>query len=641
MNNSGLSLLSSLRKNLNRKNSVLFPLYRSNLSNRIDGSALSGKMKDLSRSNEKFAGTNQILHNRRNLTLASCPPSSLSVSVGFSPLVAFKSMVSNRNIQSSSNRGSFTSSASRHGKNFDESIFPSFKNNYRPLPENPRDRITPIPEKYLDNPPKEYSIIQPMINRSEAITDEEFEKIMVNLFPRPSKISKLGVGVSGGVDSMALVFLLHNWCKKMKIKLRAFVVDHKVRPESEAEAQLVKTRLTNMGISVEVLVVDWDKDAEFIPLRSDTVIGSDREAEVRSKSLTQEDFRLKRHTLFKIACKRSEICYLLLGQHFDDCVETLFMRIALGSGVTGYSTIESWRQVDTNYAIVRPLLRFNKSQLEETCKVNGVEWVTDPSNQSDVYYRNRVRKIVNSPGFWNKIPKEDFAFFINQMNQHKHSMNVLVDEFVSRYVTQDMWFGHLTMNNVLLFSSFNTPFAARILSHLIKQISSEPYYFQGKLEAMVNKIKDQVIKEKRNRKAETTLRLTVGKALFILNVAENKMTVLPASDFRNEPLVPLIDVLHWKNFTIKKTDEIFKGECFVRQAKPQDFAKMFKIAPKTKNFVVNPDVRISLPVVVDKQNNLLAIPHFRCRMGLSCSVHFSPIAGGIHNNLELIYQGPK
>lgn len=77
-------------------------------------------------------------------------------------------------------------------------------------------------------------------------------------------------------------------------------------------------------------------------------------------------------------------------------IETFFIRMAKGSGVNGLGGMYPrtvWAEFP-RVNVLRPLLEARKTDLQEVCRNEGVEWIEDPSNQSDDYIRNNVRKIL-------------------------------------------------------------------------------------------------------------------------------------------------------------------------------------------------------------------------------------------------------
>jgi len=179
---------------------------------------------------------------------------------------------------------------------------------------------------------------------------------------------KLAVAVSGGADSMALLRLAHAWCGERGGEVLALTVDHRLRPESADEAAAVGAWAAALGIGHRILL-----PAAPLP-------GTGVEAAARAA----------RHALLEDACRAAGILHLLFAHHAGDQRETVAMRAARGpgSGASGMAALD-WRG---HGRILRPLLGLEKADLTACVRAFGQAWIEDPSNASDIYERNRVRK---------------------------------------------------------------------------------------------------------------------------------------------------------------------------------------------------------------------------------------------------------
>ena len=89
-------------------------------------------------------------------------------------------------------------------------------------------------------------------DRRGALDDEAFAALMAPLGPFEPE-PKLAVGLSGGADSLALTLLLKTWCESRQGRLTALIVDHRLRPESAAEARGVARQAKALGVESRVL----------------------------------------------------------------------------------------------------------------------------------------------------------------------------------------------------------------------------------------------------------------------------------------------------------------------------------------------------------------------------------------------------
>ena len=117
---------------------------------------------------------------------------------------------------------------------------------------------------------------------------------------------QLCVAVSGGADSMALALLAHEWTKARQGRIEAITVDHGLRPESKAEAQLTAARLQAAGIRCRVLAWAGDKPRTGL----------------------QAAARRARYRLLTGWCARAGVLHLLVAHHASDQAETVVLRAA-------------------------------------------------------------------------------------------------------------------------------------------------------------------------------------------------------------------------------------------------------------------------------------------------------------------------
>lgn len=204
----------------------------------------------------------------------------------------------------------------------------------------------------------------------QPLSESQFEALM-ELLGAFEDAQHLAVAVSGGPDSMALAFCLQRWAKAKSKSIVAFIVDHALRPESKAEAELTQRRLAMLDIKSEILT--WHHNSIVSRLHVTA--------------------RKARYDLLSQACLKKEILHLFLAHQREDQAETILMRLAKGSGIDGLAGMASSRRVESLW-LHRPLLPITKEQLVATCKEVGLEFITDPSNTSEKFARGRLRKVI-------------------------------------------------------------------------------------------------------------------------------------------------------------------------------------------------------------------------------------------------------
>jgi tRNA(Ile)-lysidine synthase len=195
-------------------------------------------------------------------------------------------------------------------------------------------------------------------------------------FERPPA---LAAAVSGGPDSLALALLAAAWAEARGGTLLALVVDHRLRPESAAEAAQVAGWLAGRGIRARVLVWEGAKPASGI----------------------QEAARAARYRLLADACRTAGILHLLLAHHADDQAETVAMRAERHSGVDGLAGMPAVREL-SGLRLLRPFLPVPKARLLATLRAADQPWIEDPGNRSPCFARGRLRRdpAFEAPGRW-------------------------------------------------------------------------------------------------------------------------------------------------------------------------------------------------------------------------------------------------
>ncbi|MFN8722592.1 MAG: tRNA lysidine(34) synthetase TilS [Rhodospirillales bacterium] len=205
---------------------------------------------------------------------------------------------------------------------------------------------------------------------ASALTPEGFAARMARLGPfEPAP--RVGVGVSGGPDSLALCLLLDRWTRDRGGSVLALTVDHGLRAAAAGEAAAVGAFCAARGIPHRVL----------------RVAGPAPDAGLQAWA------RRARHALLEAACEAEGILHLALAHHADDQGETLLLRLARGSGPDGLAGMGALRETGA-VRLVRPLLGVPRAALAAVCAEAGVGWVADPSNDDPRFARARLRAVA-------------------------------------------------------------------------------------------------------------------------------------------------------------------------------------------------------------------------------------------------------
>ena len=190
-----------------------------------------------------------------------------------------------------------------------------------------------------------------------------------NLFEKGDRV---GIGVSGGSDSMALLHFLHNVVREqIGFDLIAVNVNHNMRKGSRKESKFVSDYCKVNGIPYAGYNVD-------VPAYAST-----------SKLSPEHAARVKRYECFGAAIKKYKLNKFAIAQHSSDQAETILLHIFRGSGIAGARGMESQRGI-----YVRPLLETAKTDINAYLFKNQIPYVDDESNIKSNYARNFIRNEV-------------------------------------------------------------------------------------------------------------------------------------------------------------------------------------------------------------------------------------------------------
>jgi tRNA(Ile)-lysidine synthase len=165
------------------------------------------------------------------------------------------------------------------------------------------------------------------------------------------------LAVSGGVDSMTLLDAASRVLDASEILVATF--DHRTGRAARAAASLVRTRASELALACEV-------GGATRPLRSEAELRDGRWAFLRETALRFGGQVVTAHTA-------------------DDQVETVIMRVMRGAGARGLAALHA------PAGPLRPFVEFSRAQVEAYARQRGLRWVDDPSNDSAVFFRNRIR----------------------------------------------------------------------------------------------------------------------------------------------------------------------------------------------------------------------------------------------------------
>lgn len=176
-------------------------------------------------------------------------------------------------------------------------------------------------------------------------------------------------GVSGGADSVCLLFVLCALREKMGFQIKVCHVNHGIRgADADADEAYVSRLCRELGVPCRF----FHKDVELIARKR--------------KQSPEEAGRMVRREAFETMCREDGGTRIATAHHRDDNAETILWNMARGTGLKGLRGIQP-----TAGKWIRPLLALTREQTEGYLKEKGISWCEDVTNSEDDYTRNRIR----------------------------------------------------------------------------------------------------------------------------------------------------------------------------------------------------------------------------------------------------------
>jgi tRNA(Ile)-lysidine synthase len=241
-----------------------------------------------------------------------------------------------------------------------------------------------------------------------GLTADEIEA----LFEPLELYEKLGLAVSGGPDSLALMLMAAQWARRDgRPAVYVYTVDHGLRPEAAAEAQMVAREAEALGLPARILRWEGDKPTTGI----------------------QAAARIARYRLIEKAMEADGVAVLATAHHLADQAETVLMRLAHGSGIDGLRGMDAFSLVE-GCEVARPLLGVRPEVLREIVSAAGLAPAMDPSNGNPDYERVRWRLMLPALEALG-LTLERLGTFARRMDDARMIIHDAADEAYPRVVT--------------------------------------------------------------------------------------------------------------------------------------------------------------------------------------------------------------
>jgi tRNA(Ile)-lysidine synthase len=194
----------------------------------------------------------------------------------------------------------------------------------------------------------------------------EVDKAFVSLSQSHKKIKSMTVALSGGIDSVVLLHLLHVIKTKHQFILNASHVHHGLSKNADKWVKFCEKLCAKLSVPLDI---------HYIQLPKKKSLGIEGEArQLRYEKLLQS---------------KSDL--VVLGHHADDQAETFLLQLIRGAGVKGLSSMAHF---DDTKKLWRPLLKVSRSDIENYAKQHKLKWIEDESNLNIDFDRNFIRSKV-------------------------------------------------------------------------------------------------------------------------------------------------------------------------------------------------------------------------------------------------------
>ncbi|MBU0528765.1 tRNA lysidine(34) synthetase TilS [bacterium] len=258
------------------------------------------------------------------------------------------------------------------------------------------------------------------MSKDRALNSRIINHLVESGLIRPN--DKIVVSVSGGMDSMLLLYMLIELQKKWGIELVIGHVNHNIRPNSINDERFVIEQGKKLGIPVMVKQLNCD----------DKKSGESTEAWARKNRYAQLELIRKEYNFDKIAT----------GHHSNDQIETILQRISEKSGIGGLKGIH--KQYNT---VIRPLLTISKSEIEKVVNVLQIKYVEDETNSNLDIPRNYFRHQI-IPKWEMLYPNlgESIQSICDSAAENQSVIDYFVEELENKIVIEEK---DLSSNNII------------------------------------------------------------------------------------------------------------------------------------------------------------------------------------------------
>lgn len=406
------------------------------------------------------------------------------------------------------------------------------------------------------------------------------------------------VGVSGGPDSMALLYVLLELRKELNFNIIICHVNHGVRGQDALSDRIfVEDKSKDLGLLFHYIDVDMEGYAK------------------KMKITAEEAGRELRYNFFRDVLRLYGGGKIAVAHNKNDQAETLLLRIMRGTGIDGL------KGMDFEYKdIIRPLLNISREEIEEYILSNGIETVLDKTNLLPIYNRNKVRlellpymmdnfnpNIIN--GLWRLSRTADLdTKYLHKITEEKYKF--IVKKELDNSIILD----------TILFNKEDKCIRLRLLRKALENLKGN---IQGIGEVHLESIDELFVKGQTGKQLKMPnnilARVSYGNLILekdVLNLGQYEYYILEGDNlFEELGIYVKLSIVEGNNVILDKGSRCFdldsiRGPLRIRNRKNGDRFKPYglKGTKKIKDYFidnkVDKDLRDRIPLIVDDENIL-------------------------------------
>lgn len=423
----------------------------------------------------------------------------------------------------------------------------------------------------------------------------------INEYNLIDEFDKIIIGVSGGADSISLLYFLNSIKKQFNLKIFATHINHCLRgDEADEDTLFVKSFCEKLNIPLEIFYYDIKKEAKNLNMS------------------LEEAGRYFRYKAFNETLKKYNANKIAVAHNKNDNVETFFMRLFRGSGIKGLSGIPYKRE-----NIIRPLLNCERYLIEKYCEKNNLKFKNDSTNFKDIYTRNKIRLnlIPSIQNDFNENLIDTISNTISSFNEE----NIFLENMASTLFNECLKEKNKNSVsiNLSLFKTYSVVMQKRILRLSLCNFSKNLYNISFEhinlILNLLSKQSGKMINLPNNIKVKITHNIlyffleentisfsyTLKEDCVVFIKELNKYAILSKKLNNN-------GIFSTKVYTISFNCDTIKEYPVLRSKKPGDIIFINGMHKKLKKIFIDLKIpyyeRNLIPVLAEK-NNIIALPY--------------------------------